>query len=262
MQLHKTALTMALAFLVIGASPLTDSATSRYRFVIGTVSLTDLSELGQGEMESTADLEGILSVSIDEATAAVTVVLDTLDGSAEGQGQHITPTLLTEAIGSSWSGVLDERGRLSEMETESSSPLVSQLESNLLRGLFPYIKHDATAGDTWSDTLAFSDTTAQGTQETTTILKYTARGDTTFNGMKALLVESEFSATTTIFQEAQGGLDIEGVSTGSGVHFVGMDGTYLGGTRTATTELEVSGPAIPGIIPVTADTELEIELLP
>jgi hypothetical protein len=253
---------MALAFLAIGARPTSDSATSRYRFEIGTVTLTDLSKLGQGETKSTADLEGILSVSIDEATAAVTVVLDTLDGSAEGQGQHITPALLTEAIGTSWTGVLDERGRLSEMETESSSLLVNQLGSNLLRGLFPYIKYGATVGDTWSDTLSFSDSTAQGTQETTTILNYTAKGDTTFNGMKALLIESEFSATAMIFQEAQGGVDIEGTSTGSGVHFVGTDGTYLGGTRTARSELEASGPALPGIIPLTMDTELEIELLP
>ena len=262
MQFRKAALTMALAFLATGASPIADSATSRYRFAIGTVSLTDLTELGQGEMESTADLNGVLSVSIDEGTGAATVVLDTLDGSATGQGQQVTPAMILEVTGSSWSGVLDEKGRLSEMTTESTSPLANQLEGNLLRGLFPYIKHGAVAGDTWTDSLTFSDTTERGTQETTTILTYTARGDTTVNGMKALIVDSDFTATTLIFQEAQGGLDIEGTSTGTGVHFVGPGGQYLGGRRVATTELEVSGPAIPGIIPVTADTELEIELLP
>ncbi len=262
MQLRKAAPTMALAFLVIGASPIADSATSRYRFEINTLSVTDLTEMGQGEMESSANLQGILSVTIDEESKAATVVLDTLDGTAEGQGQHITPAILAEAIGTSWSGTLDERGRLDQMETESSSSLVNQLEGNLLRGLFPYIKHGASAGDTWTDTLTFSSSNDQGSQETTTILHYTAKGDTTFNGMKALMVESTFDATTTIYQEQQGGLDIEGTSSGTGIHFIGKDGQYLGGTRTATTELEVSGPAIPAVIPVTADTELDIELLP
>ena len=262
MQFRKAALTMALAFLAIGASPITEPATSRYRFTIGTVSLTDLTELGQGEMESTADLDGVLSVDIDEATGAATVVLDTIDGSASGQGPQVTPAMLAGVIGASWSGVIDEKGRLSGMKTESTSPLANQLEGNVLRGLFPYLKHGATAGETWTDSLTFADTTAQGTQETTTILNYTARGDTTINGMKALIVDSDFTATIVIFQEAQGGLDIEGTSTGTGVHFVGPGGQHLGGRRVATTELEVEGPAIPGIIPVTADTELEIELLP
>ena len=86
--------------------------------------------------------------------------------------------------------------------------------------------------------------------------------NTTVNGMQAMIVTSVIEATTTIFQEAQGGLDIEGASTGTGIHFVGSDGRYLGGTRSAVTELEVSGPAIPAVIPVTAETELVVELLP
>ena len=262
MQLRKAIPAMALAFLVIAATPASDAASSRYRFEINTLSVTDLTELGQGEMESSAELEGVLSVDIDEASNTATVVLDTMDGVAEGQGQQVTPAMLAAAIGTSWSGTVDEKGRLQEMATESTSPLASQLEGNLLRGLFPYIPAGASSGDTWADTLEFSDSNDQGTQETVTIMSYTAKGDTTVNGMQAMIVTSVIEATTTIFQEAQGGLDIEGASTGTGIHFVGSDGRYLGGTRSAVTELEVSGPAIPAVIPVTAETELVVELLP
>lgn len=262
MQLRKTTPILALAFLVLGASPIADMATNRYSFEISTESITDLTELGQGEMESTAYLQGELTVSVDEGTSEANVVLDTLSGTAQGQGQQITPALLAGAIGSSWVGTVDEKGRLYQMDTESTSPLANQLEGNLLRGLFPYIKSGISAGDTWTDTLTFSDSNDQGTQETTTILEYTATGDSTYNGMHALVIASTFEAVTTIFQEAQGGLDIEGTSSGSGMHFIGEGGRYLGGNRNALTELEVSGPAIPAIIPVTAETELIIGLLP
>ena len=262
MQLRRTTPILAVAFLVIGASPITDLGTNRYSFEISTESITDLTELGQGEMESTAFLQGELTVNVDEGTSAATVVLDTLAGTAQGQGQQITPAMLVGVIGSSWSGTVDEKGRLYQMETESTSPLANQLEGNLLRGLFPFIKPGVSAGDTWTDTLTFSQASEQGTQETTTILHYTAVGDSTHNGMQALFIASTFEATTTIFQEAQGGLDIEGTSTGTGSHFVGAGGRYIGGTRVANTELEVSGPAIPAIIPVIADTELTIALLP
>ncbi len=260
MQLRKAAPTMALAFLAIGARPVADAATSRSRVEINTLQIMDLTEMGQGEMESSSDLEGILSVTIDEGTHAATVVLDSLDGSAEGQGQQITPAMISGAIGASWSGTLDEKGRLSEIETELSSPLATRLE-RLLRGLFPYIKSGVSAEETWIDTLTVSDSTDHRVRVVTAILTYTAKGDTTYNGMKALIVESTSNVTIKGHQQAQG-LDFEGTSTGSGMHFVGEGGRYLGGTRTSATELEVSGPALPGIIPLTEDTEFKIELLP
>jgi hypothetical protein len=95
-----------------------------------------------------------------------------------------------------------------------------------------------------------------------TYMEYTATADTTFNSVYALAVETQYSATTTIYQESQGGLDIEGASTGIGTHYIGSDGKYLGGVRQVETALEVSGPQIPAIIPVTANTTLTVELLP
>ena len=44
--------------------------------------------------------------------------------------------------------------------------------------------------------------------------------------------------------------------------YIGSDGKYLGGVAQAESELEVSGPQLPAVIPVTANTTITLELLP
>lgn len=262
MQVRFVTPALVLGLLVFPVLSLPDSNTDRYRFEIETVSVTDLSEMGQGEMENTVHIAGELSVTFAE-DGRINIVLDTMTGSSEGQGQQVTPQSLAQMIGTSWNAVLDEKGRLSELVADSgSSQAAVQLEGNLLRGLFPYVAPGASVGDTWSDTLSFSSDTDASSQATTTYMEYTASADTTYNSVEALAVEATYTATTTIYQDAQGGIDIEGASTGSGVHYIATNGKYLGGVREMETELEVSGPQIPAIIPVAANTTLIVELLP
>ncbi|MEE8490218.1 MAG: hypothetical protein V3S60_01140, partial [Acidimicrobiia bacterium] len=66
----------------------------------------------------------------------------------------------------------------------------------------------------------------------------------------------------TSYQDAQGGLDREGTSTGTGLLYIGSDGKYLGGVRQVESEVEVSGPQLPAVIPVTANTTITVELIP
>lgn len=262
MQLRYATPALVLGLLAFPALSSPNPTSDRYRFRIETASVTDLSEMGQGEMENTVSLDGELTLTFAE-DGAITIVLDTMTGSSEGQGQQVTPQTLAEMIGTRWQATLDDKGRLTDLKADSaSSQAATQLEGNLLRGLFPYIAPGASAGDTWSDTLSFSSSTDARSQETTTYIEYAATADTNYNGMGALSVEAHYSATTTIYQESQGGLDIEGTSTGTGVHYIGSDGKYLGGVREVETELEVSGPQIPAVIPVTANTTLTVELLP
>jgi hypothetical protein len=86
--------------------------------------------------------------------------------------------------------------------------------------------------------------------------------DTTYLGVPALAVETKYTATTTIHRESQGGITIEGTSTGIGLLYIGSDGKYLAGVRQVESKLRVSGPQIPAVIPVTANTTLTVELLP
>ena len=272
-----------LAFPVV-SSP--DSATDRYHFEIETASVTDLTELGQGELENAVHLAGDLSVTLGD-DGGVRIVLDTLWGSSEGQGQALTPKMLAELIGTAWTAVLDDKGRLSDLHIVSApSQVATQLEGNLLRGLFPYIVSGASVGDTWSDTLEFASSNYQknydtetdsvtgvvdsvlvdsvftDSQETMTHVDYTATADTAYHGVKALAVETTYTSLTTMYREAQGGIDIEGTSTGVGFLFIGPDGKYLGGVREVESELEVSGPQIPAVIPVSASSTLTVKLLP
>ena len=272
-----------LAFPVV-SSP--DSATDRYHFEIETSSVTDLTELGQGELENAVHLAGDLTVTLSK-DGGVHIVLDTLSGSSEGQGQALTPQMLAEVIGTTWTAVIDDKGRLSDVRVVTApSQVATQLEGNLLRGLFPYIISGASVGDTWSDSLEFASSNYQknydtetdsvtgavdsvlvdsvftDSQETMTRVEYTATADTTFHGIEALAVETTSTAVTTIYREAQGGIDIEGASTGVGSLYIGSDGKYLGGVREVESDLEVSGPAIPAVIPVTASSTLTVELLP
>ncbi len=272
-----------LAFPVV-SSP--DSATDRYHFEIETSSVTDLTELGQGELENAVHLAGDLTVTLSK-DGGVHIVLDTLSGNSEGQGQALTPQMLAEVIGTTWTAVIDDKGRLSDVRVVTApSQVATQLEGNLLRGLFPYITSGASVGDTWSDSLEFASSNYQknydtetdsvtgavdsvlvdsvftDSQETMTRVEYTATADTTFHGIEALAVETTSTAVTTIYREAQGGIDIEGASTGVGSLYIGSDGKYLGGVREVESDLEVSGPAIPAVIPVTASSTLTVELLP
>ena len=254
------ALVLGLVAFPVLSSP--DLTTDRYHFEIETAAVYDLSGLGQGEIESTVHLAGELSVAFAE-DGGITIVLDTMTGSSEGQGQQqVTEQTLASMIGTTWTAVLDDKGRLSDLRADSaSSQAATQLEGNILRGMFPYIAPGASAGDTWADTLSYSSSTASGSQESTTYIEYTALGDTTYLGIEAMAVEVAYTATSTVYQEAQGGRDIEGTSIGTGLLYIGSDGKYLGGVRQLESELEVSGPQIPAVIPVTANTTITLELL-
>jgi len=286
MQLRYATPALVLGLLAFPVLSSQDSTTNRYHFDIETSSVTDLTELGQGEMESAVHLAGELTLTFAE-DGGINIVLDTVTGSSEGQGQALTPQMLAELFGTTWTAVLDDKGRLSDLQSvDASSPVASQLEGNLLRGLFPYVASGASVGDTWSDTLDFArsnyrmnydtkndsvtgvvdstlaDSVFTDSQETMTHIEYIATADTTYNGVDALAIETQYTSVSTIYREAQGGLDIEGTSTGVGLLFVGSDGKFLGGVREVESELEVSGPQIPAIIPVTASSTLTVKLLP
>ncbi len=286
MQLRYATPALVLGLLAFPVLLSSDSTTDQYRFDMETAAVTDLSGMGQGEMKSKVHLAGVLSITFAEDDR-INIVLDTVMGSIEGQGQALTPKALAEMIGTTWTAVLDDKGRLSELQSDAaSSEAASRLEGNLLRGLFPYIAPGVSVGDTWGDTLTYArnnyrmnydtkvdsvtgvvdsvlvDSVFTDSQETTTHIEYTAVADTTYLGVAALAVETKYTATTTIHRESQGGINIEGTSTGAGLLYIGSDGKYLAGVRQVESKLRVSGPQIPAVIPVTANTTLTVELLP
>ncbi len=275
-----------LAFPVLSSQ---DSTTDRYRFEIETAAVIDLSEMGRGERETTAHVAGELSVTSAE-DGGINIVLDNMTRSEDGQ--QLTPKMLAEMIGTTWTAVLDDKGRLSELQSDAASshrPTVlfwrGRLEA-ILRTLFPYIAPGASVGDTWSDTTEYSDSNYRMNYDTkvdpvtgvvdsvlvdsvvsrsgemTTHIGYTAVADTTYLGVAALAVETTSTITTTGYMERQGGMDIEGTATGTGLLYIGSDGKYLGGVRQLEWQFEMTGRQNPTVIPVTRSTRYTVELLP
>ena len=272
-----------LAFPVLSSQ---DSTTDRYRFEIETAAVIDLSEMGRGERETTAHVAGELSVTSAE-DGGINIVLDNMTRSEDGQ--QLTPKMLAEMIGTTWTAVLDDKGRLSELQSDAASSLsLGRIEAILLTLLFPYITPGASVGDTWSDTLESSDSTYRMNYDTkvdpvtgvvdsvlvdsvftrsgerTTHIEYTAVADTTYLGVAALAVETTSTITTTGYMERPGGhgMDIEGTATGTGLLYIGSDGKYLGGVRQLEWQFEMTGRQDPTVIPVTRSTRYMVELLP
>jgi hypothetical protein len=283
MQLRYSTPALVLGLLAFPVLLSPDSIINRYRFEIETASVTDLSEMDRGEVKNAVYLAGELSVTFAE-DGGINIVLDTITGRSEGPGQ---PLMLAGVSGTTWTAVLDVKGRLSELQTvTASSTVASTLEGNILRMLFPYVASGASVGDTWSDTLEFArsnyrmnydtetdsvtgvvdsalvDSLLTESQETMTHIEYTAAADTTYSGVDALALKTEYTSASTIYREPQGGIDIKGTSTGVGLLYIGSDGKYLGEVRQVESKLNVSRPQIPVIIPITASSTITIELLP
>ncbi len=269
-----------LAFPVLSSQ---DSTTDRYRFEIETAA----SYAGGGAV--TAGVAGELSVTSAE-DGGINIVLDNMTSGEDGQ--QLTPKMLAEMIGTTWTAVLDDKGRLSELQSDAASshrPTVlfwrGRLEA-ILRTLFPYIAPGASVGDTWSDTTEYSDSNYRMNYDTkvdpvtgvvdsvlvdsvvsrsgemTTHIGYTAVADTTYLGVAALAVETTSTMTSTGYNERQGGFDIEGSATGTGLVYIGSDGKYLGGVRQFEVQAVMTGRQNSMVIPVTRSTTYTVELLP
>ncbi len=269
-----------LAFPVLSSQ---DSTTDRYRFEIETAAVIDLSEMGRGERETTAHVAGELSVTSAE-DGGINIVLDNMTRSEDGQ--QLTPKMLAEMIGTTWTAVLDDKGRLSELQSDAASSLSLGRVEAILLTLFPYITPGASVGDTWSDTLESSDSTYRmnydtkvdsvtgvvdsvlvdsvfsSSREVTTHIEYTAVADTTYLGVAALAVEAKYTATITGYMERGGGTDIKGTLTGTGRFYIESDGKYLGGVRQNELQIEMIGRQNPTVIPVTRSTRYMVELIP
>ncbi len=277
-----------LAFPVLSSQ---DSTTDRYRFEIETAAVIDLSEMGRGERETTTHVAGEMSVTFAE-DGGINIVLDTMTGTEEGE--PLTPSVLAEMIGTTWTAVLDDKGRLSDLQSSRPAsqsrgpPGPRTVQQHILTPLFPYIAPGASVGDMWSDTLAFKgssyrmnydtevdpvtgvvdsvlvDSVFTRSGEITTHIEYTAVADTTYLGVAALVVETTSTTTTTGYMERQreGGMDIEGTATGTGLLYIGSDGKYLGGVRQLEWQFEMTGRQNQMVIPVKRSSKYMIELLP
>lgn len=251
-----------LSTLALGAA-IPSTTVDRYAFTYNANTVTDLSGLGQEAQEASVEIGGALTVTIDQGPEGrnVTVVLDSIGGTGDGPQWGMLRGAMAGAMGATWTGHFDDKGRLVDLTTDNENIMVEQFEGAVLSFLYPAFRGGAKVGDQWTDTLDVHRTTSQGPQHTVTQTTYQVVEPGSVHGNDFLRVSAKFSSDITIQQEAQG-LEITGTATGTGAFLMTKEGRSLGATREATVELVVDGGQLPQPIPVSVKTKMAAEHLP
>jgi hypothetical protein len=257
--------TAALAggLIVTPAQPDPDLAvtTLHYRVGIAALSVVDLSALGAGEQKNSSGFTGYFTMTLKDTTGgkALTVLLDSMVVDSATQGQAMLQAAADSSKGSSWHGLLTEKGKIDNLVFVQGGPGAQQFEA-VLAGFFPRgAAHTKKKGAVWTDTLTYNSTSDGGSTSLNLVTTFTAAGDGMYNNAKALTINTTSVTSSVGSQEGPGGdMQIEGNGTGAGVYYVSKDGTYLGGTNTLDSDLLITTSQAPMPIPVTAHTIITI----
>lgn len=260
--------TAALAGGFLVSAPAADSTpvaeTLRYRVSVAALQVADLSSMGAGEQRVSTGITGFITITLTPGSGgqALVIVLDSMVVDSATQGLAMLQTAADSARGSRWTGVLTKEGKIEDLTLVQGGTGAHQFET-VLTGFFPRgAAHTRKKGEVWGDTLAYSSSSEDGSTSITVMTTFTAAGESTFGGSKALQVGTTSVTKSSGSQEGpNGGMTFEGGGTGAGVLYVTKEGRYLGGTNTLDSEITVTPDAAPVAIPVKAHTVITINSL-
>ncbi len=246
----------SFAFTAGRAAP----SITRYRLDLSSKSTVDLTPVGGAEQHSSLDIAGFLTITLTDS-AGGRIMRAVLDSIVPDSAGTIPREAFDSARGSSWHALVAKNGRISELTPIDTTIATSQF-AGIIAAFFPRVKPGARVGDTWTDTLDFTNSSDNGTTTARAVTNFQAVSMEKREGVKALHITSAFSsARTGTIPSPQGDLSIDGTGTGKGEYFVATDGRYLGGTSSETTTLTIVGGGAPAAIPVTATNTLTVSLL-
>jgi hypothetical protein len=159
-------------------------------------------------------------------TLAMTVTVDSI-GSESSMGP--TPGL-DALVGSHVMAWLSPSGQLYSSKLDANDPKgqfggVGDEASRLL----PRIRGALASGATWSDTVASSVTQGEMEVDRRIVSDYTVAGDTSIGDQRAWKVIRKSASTSNGRGSAQGqAMVVDGSSTGNGVLYLSVKGTFLG----------------------------------
>ncbi len=208
------AVALLLALMACGGGPPAPPALA-YDLPAGT-SLTyemadttyvDIDAMGQ-TMQTVQASSGIAEVTMEPVGDGVRVTMTFPELSAS-LTQPMAGTLSADesALKGSVVFTLDRRGHVQVEEVPDVSGTLEQLFEGgaVAHTFFPRLPgRGVGAGDTWTDTIAFSAEIANGEMESTMILTYTAEGNATVDGRNVLRIAVEGDATTEVTASMQG----------------------------------------------------------
>jgi hypothetical protein len=252
------AATVAIAGIVGWKAPPT-TAAKRYRLDLKTTQVIDLKALGQTEQRQAFGSTGFLSVSLADTTDGKTISI-VLDSLKPDSASPVPAEAAKAAAGTTWHGVVGSNGRITGLKASNDNPVASTM-TGLLREFLPPVPTGVAPGKAWTDTTENADNVANGSMAVRTITNFQSSSET-YGGVKAVKIASASSSSFSGTQETGGGsAAIEGTGTGTGVWYIGPDGTYLGGNRSSLQNLTVSGAFAPEPLPVAVTIEATTSLI-
>ncbi|MEZ4413233.1 MAG: hypothetical protein R2910_09640 [Gemmatimonadales bacterium] len=257
--------TAALAGGLIGtpvqSDPTAAVTTLHYKIGIVAQSTLDLSAMGAGEQKNTAGFSGYFTMTLKDTTGgkALTMVLDSMAVDSATQGQAILQAAADSSKGSTWKGLLTEKGKIDNLVFVQGGPGAQQFEA-VLAGFFPRgAAHTKKKGDVWTDTLSYTSTSDAGSTSIKMETTFTAAGEGMYNNTKALTINTTSVTSSVGSQSGPGGdMQLEGAGTGVGTYYVTKEGTYLGGTNTLDSDIVITTSQAPMPIPLKAHTVITI----
>ncbi len=236
-------------------------STLKYRIDLKGEQIVDLSAFGQSEQHTQFGGAAFITVVAQDTSGGRTIDI-TLDSMNVDSASQLPQSMADSAKGSNWHGLLAPNGKISGLKSTSKSTATGQLDG-LLSLLFPRVKVGAKVGDSWSDTTDTQTDNDGSSISVRTVTNYSASGNETRNGTKALRIDAAFSSSRTgTINNPQGQMTLDGTGVGKGTYLLGPDGRLLSSESTDNGDLSVVVPQAPQPIPIKASNNVKITLLP
>ncbi len=237
--------------------------TTRYRVETKTETTIDLSGVGQPNQQLNLGVVSWIAVTVNDTTGGrvVHVVVDSL--TYDGGAPQLTASV-DSARGGTVHAFIDGKGHLQNIVARPADNAFLGDVQGVIHSFFPKVRAGVKAGDTWVDTVEVTNNQNGSNLKSKFILDYTAGERSTVSGAQALKLNTKSSATMSgTAQNPMGGsMDVEGTVTGSSESLIGVDGRYLGGNSSATSNQLVRVAMAPAPIPVKTLRTVTVSVLP
>lgn len=233
--------------------------TAKYRVTSQTKQQQEA--MGQKqEFEVSSEQRLTLTTSGKGEAVNFSLRLDTLIVNASGP----TPPLdLSKIVGATYAGTMNESGKVTKGEiTVPNGGDAAGPQFQGLKRFVPALRPGLKVGSTWSDSSTTSFAQAGAQIDNTTLTNYRIERDTTIGGEAAWIVSYTSDAKISGKGNQQGAdFLIEGTGKGTGMHFLGKKGLYLGRTDTEESNMTITVEAAGLVIPVITASQSKVELV-
>ena len=235
----------------------------KYRVTISAHSVIDLSGFGGGTQETNNVITGFFTISTADTTGGRTLhaVLDSMHLDSMSMGREAMQPLADSAKGAAWHAFVTPSGKVQNLKALTANAGARQFEG-ILAAFYPRGAATAKTGQTWVDTLSYTSSGDEGSTTITSITNYTAAGEESRDGVKALKITSTGTNTTSGVLNGMGGeAQLDGTGTAAGTWYLGKGGIYLGGQNDLTTDMTITTGSAPAPIPVKARSTITVTKL-